>query len=407
MTTILVPADYYLPGWKAGGALRSLANLVALLKDEFAFRIVTRDRDCADVDRYPGVTANEWVRHDGADVLYLSPRAVHPFTLLRILRSQGYDVLYLHSLFSGVMTLSPLLFRRLGLTPRVPVVLAPRGQLSSGAMEVRRWKKLVFLALARRLGLYRDVIWQASTEYEAAEIRRHFSGGPADMLRVVIAPDLVSLDTQVPPTTNKRPGELHAVWVSRITPKKNLLGTLDILAGVSSRVSLDVYGPAEDEAYWRECRARIETMPKNISVAYRGPLPYERILPTLARYDLFLFPSLGENFGHVILEALAAGCPVLTSDQTAFRDLSAAGVGWDLSVSDVAAIRAGIAECTAMDAAERDRIARRAVQFARTYSHDERSVEANRALFREAAERGRQLNRPQVADFASRTQNIA
>jgi glycosyltransferase involved in cell wall biosynthesis len=407
VTTVLVPADHYLPGWKAGGALRSLASLVAHLEDEFAFRIVTRDHDWTDPDRYPGITPNEWTRRDGTDVLYLSSRAAHPVTLLRILRSETYDVLYLHSLFSGLMSVSPVVFQKLRLAPRIPIILAPRGQLSPGALSIRKRKKIIYLALARRLGLYRDVIWQASTEYEAAEIRRHFDRDPRHAIRVVVAPDLSMLQTQVPPSTHKRPGQLRAVWLSRISPKKNVLGALHILSGVGHPVALDLYGPIDDEAYWRECRTQIEALPREISVTYRGPLPHPDVVPTLARYDLFLFPSLGENFGHVILEALAAGCPVLISDETAFRDVSGDGVGWELPVRDVAAFRARIRECVAMDTAERDRMAQRAVQFARRYLHDERTVEANRALFREAAERGRPLTTRQVARVSSRTQNIA
>ena len=53
-----------------------------------------------------------------------------------------------------------------------------------------------------------------------------------------------------------------------------------------------------------------------------------------------------------------------------------------------------------MDRAERDRIAQRAVEFARRYLHDERSVEANRELFREAAERGRRRKQPELVRSA-------
>lgn len=406
MTTILVPADWYLPGWRAGGALRSLASLVAHLRDEFRFRIVTRNHDWTEAEPYADVVSNEWTRVEGADVLYLPSRQIHPGTLLELLRSETYDILYLHSLFSGTMTVSPLLFRRLGLTPKVPVVVAPRGQLSPAALSIRKSKKRAFLALARRLGLYDDVIWQASTRYEAEEIERHFRNGTRE-LRLKIAPDLASLDTTARRSTEKRAGELRAVWLSRITPKKNLLGALDMLAGVGLPVTFDVYGLIEDAAHWRDCRMRIEALPVEISVNYRGSLPNPDVVPTLARYDLFFFPSLGENFGHVILEALAAGCPVLTSNETGFRDLEGPGVGWALPLREVEAFRARIRSCIAMDRTERDHIAQRAVEFARRYLHDERGVEANRALFREAAEQGNQLIMPDGTGIRSRAQNIA
>jgi glycosyltransferase involved in cell wall biosynthesis len=403
MTTVLVPADFYLPGWKAGGALRSLASLVEHLRDEFTFRIVTRDHDWTERTPYPSIIPNEWARRDGADVLYLPARAAHALNLLRILRSEMYDVLYLHSLFSATMTVSPLVFRRLGLVRKVPVVLAPRGQLSPGALGIRRWKKISFLALARLVGLYDDVTWQASTTHEAEDIRRHFERKRGPSVHVLVAPDLATLDAPLPPSTEKRSGHLHAVWLSRISPKKNLLGALDILAGVRAPVALDVYGVIEDEEHWQECQRRMKTLPSDVSVRYRGVLPYPTVLPTLAQYDLFLFPSLGENFGHVILEALAAGCPVLTSDETAFRDLAAAGVGWALPLHDVEAFRARIRECVAMDRATRDQIAQRAVHFASAYVNDERSVEANRAVFREAAKRRQR----RAVDPPSPHQNIA
>jgi glycosyltransferase involved in cell wall biosynthesis len=40
---------------------------------------------------------------------------------------------------------------------------------------------------------------------------------------------------------------------------------------------------------------------------------------TFAQYDLFAFPSRGENFGHVVLESLSVGTPVLVSDRTPWK----------------------------------------------------------------------------------------
>ena len=71
---VLVLADYYLPGFKAGGPIRSLANMVDRLGDEFAFKIVTRDRDAGDQRPCGGTVPNAWQPIGKARVLYLSPR---------------------------------------------------------------------------------------------------------------------------------------------------------------------------------------------------------------------------------------------------------------------------------------------------------------------------------------------
>src|ERR1017187_10473701 len=70
---ILTLTDCYVPGYKSGGPLRSIENLVAALGGEFDFRIVTLDRDLGDKLPFPGVVRNRWVRVGHADVMYLRP----------------------------------------------------------------------------------------------------------------------------------------------------------------------------------------------------------------------------------------------------------------------------------------------------------------------------------------------
>jgi hypothetical protein len=60
--SILVLADHYLPGYKAGGPIRTLVNMVDRIGDEFQFKIVTADRDFKDYAAYPGVTIDHWNR---------------------------------------------------------------------------------------------------------------------------------------------------------------------------------------------------------------------------------------------------------------------------------------------------------------------------------------------------------
>lgn len=64
--------------------------------------------------------------------IMLSPnrRSVH--ALARMIADTPYDLLYLNSFFDPIFTLRPLLARRMGWTPRKPVVIAPRGEFSAG-----------------------------------------------------------------------------------------------------------------------------------------------------------------------------------------------------------------------------------------------------------------------------------
>jgi glycosyltransferase involved in cell wall biosynthesis len=380
--TILTLADYYLPGTHAGGALRSLANLVATLGNEFDFRVITRDRDWLSDVRYPHAMPGIWQSVGPAKVMYLAPNQVRPATLRRVISETPHDVLYLNSLFSRVFTLSVLAYRRVGMIPAKPAVLAPRGQLTPGAMGISGPKKAAFLAAARMAGLYRDIIWQASSPDEEREVREHFDA-PASPANAVVAPDLPTPWEQLAVVAHRRKsaGSLAATLISRIARKKNLLGAIELLRGMTRDVVFDVYGPPEDPQYLRECEAAMATLPPNVAARYAGALEYQEIAPAFARYDVFLFPTLGENFGHVLIESLAAGCPVAVSDRTPFRDIEERGAGWVVPLEEPDRYRRALEACAAMTADEHARMSNAAREYARRVIMDPAPVEQNRRLF--------------------------
>ena len=85
---------------------------------------------------------------------------------------------------------------------------------------------------------------------------------------------------------------------------------------VKESIDLAIYGVKSDEKYYKHCMNLIYKLPKNINAEYKGHVPHKEVLSILSNYDLFVFPTKGENFGHVIFESLSAGTPVLVSDQT-------------------------------------------------------------------------------------------
>src|SRR5437763_11925081 len=119
----------------------------------------------------------------------------------------------------------------------------------------------------------------------------------------------------------KRTGEVSFVFVSRVSPMKNLLAAIEMLSALPGEVLFDIYGPVDDQAYFLRCRQAAAKLPPNVKVCFKGPLPHEEAQAKFAEYHFFLFPTLGENFGHVIVEALAAGCPLIISTETPWSSL--------------------------------------------------------------------------------------
>ncbi|HEX8650330.1 MAG TPA: glycosyltransferase family 4 protein [Pyrinomonadaceae bacterium] len=383
---VLILCDYYLPGYKAGGPIRTLANIVEHLGDEFEFKLLTRNNDLGEREAYTGVTPDSWSRIGKAEVCHLAQGSLRLPALRRRINAAKPDLLYINSLFSYTFSIKPLLMRRMGLIPRWPVVLAPRGELSTGALALKRVKKRLYLMVAKAMGLHRDITWHASSEYEAANIRRWFG----EHVSIKVAPNLPARTINVNGHWERRektPGQLKIIFISRVDRMKNLRGALKILKEASGEIQFNIYGPLEDQGYWAECRKIIEQLPKNISVRYQGSVEHEQSLAVMREHELFFMPTLGENFGHVIMEALLAGCPVLISDQTPWRGLEEKGVGWDLPLSETSRFRDVIEKCVAMGAEEFARRSAAAHSFALDIVRDENLREQSRRLFEEVDSR--------------------
>jgi glycosyltransferase involved in cell wall biosynthesis len=374
--TVLTFVDFYLPGFRGGGPIRTIANMVEQIGDDFDFLIVTADRDLDESHPYNSIKVDDWSQVGKAQVFYTSPGFILLFCLLRLMRCTLYDVLYLNSFFSFRFSILPLLILRI-YHPKKPIILGPRGEFSGGALRLKSFKKRIFIACSQMLGLYKNVIWHASTDYEAEDIRRVMGHG-AHIRKAI---DLAMTGNDIQPVSRSNVGPLRVVFISRISPKKNLLGALSLLRNVFQEVRFDVFGPAEDEAYWIECRDAAAALPDNVVFTYRGALEPLEVAPTLAKYDLFLFPTFGENYGHVIAEALSAGLPILISDTTPWRNLEETKLGWDVPLDQPDRFVACIEECCAKSADEYDKWRREIRRWAVANIGNQDAVHENRRLF--------------------------
>ncbi len=352
---VLVTVGNYLPGNKAGGILRTISNTVDHLCEEFHFKVLTRDRDLGDDRAYEGVKLNAWQRVGNADVYYMPPEAVTVANLGRVFRETRHDAVYLNSFFDP-LTVKYLFNRWRAAVPRRRVIVAPRGEFAWASLSQKYLKKYLFTLVARGMRLYGDIIWHASSPLEAADIIKVMKADPAT---VQIAFDFALRDRGRPARAEARPQTdkdgLRVVFLSRVAREKNLDYALRVLKRVKSRLLFDIYGPTADAAYWNECQALIRELPENVKASYRGIAGADEVVDVFSRYDLFLFPTGGEAYGQVIAEALLAGTPVLTSTETAWRNLEADGLGWDLDLKNEDAFVAALERFADLGAAERER----------------------------------------------------
>src|SRR6185503_13275077 len=121
----------------------------------------------------------------------------------------------------------------------------------------------------------------------------------------------------------------------------------------------------------------IAGLPSNVKVNYKGVVPGEKIFERLLAYHFLFMPTLGENFGHIIIESLTAGTPVIISDQTMWKGLAAAGAGWDIPLSRRDEFVSTLDRCTQMDQQEYDKWVSGALDYAKGFLSSSAMVEQN------------------------------
>lgn len=317
---ILIIMGRYLPGYKDGGPVRSIKNLTDYLGDEYNFKILTCDRDHGDIEPYPNIKVNDWNRVGKADVYYVPPKGFTFNVILKLVRQ--VDLVYVCGCFNDY-AINTLVLNYIGKI-RKPVIIAAMGLFSPLEFKHKFLKKKLFISFFNVAGLFKNVYWSSTSDMEIEEIQKQVK---AQRDKFFIAEDLPRIVDATSIHKEKEKNNLKIIWISRVTYKKNLLGAIEILKSVNSHIIFDIYGSIHDDVYWKKCQEELNKLPSNIVWNYLGELDSNEVVQTLRNYHVFLFPTFGENYGHVIQEALSAGCPCVISDQTPWRNLEKYNAG--------------------------------------------------------------------------------
>jgi len=316
---ILIIMDGFFPGKKYGGPPVSVSNFCSLMINEECF-IVTRNHDKDEKEEYKGIKSNEWIERNNCHVKYLSNKMYGLKKFDEIIQEIKPDVLYLQGLFQPCVLPCLLLAKK----RKVNVLLAPRGELCKGAFK-KKYKKIPYIGFLRLSGLIKDIAYQSTSEEETNAIHKILGASYSTIHYLTNVPSISNIKYV---RNTKEIGVGRFVFISRIHPKKNLITAIKLLNNIKGKACFDIYGPIEDDEYWKKCQDEISKLPPNIVVKYQGLLSHNEVHKVFSRYDAFLFPTYSENYGHVIAEALNVGTPVIISDNTPWCDINYTGAGW-------------------------------------------------------------------------------
>jgi len=378
-TRILLLSNWYAPGFKGGGSQFAATNLVHALGDQFEFHVLTRNRDLGDVQPYAGVAPGKWTEIDGGRVRYLSPAECRYSAIAAILKSTPHDLLHLNSVVSLPFSAFPAFSEGQSSGQKAAILVSPHGEMAPQALAQKGFRKSLYLAMAKRIGLFRRAHWHAASCEEENDIRNIW-GRTA---RVTVAPLLLPAAIASSNALDRPPktaGTLRLVFLSRIDRMKNLHLAIDMVARVPG-ATLDIYGPVSQADYWGECNAHIEASGRVDTFRYCGGVPPADVIRTLSGYDAMLLPSQSENFGYVILESLAAGCPVVTSDKTPWHGLEQKGIGFGIALDRPLEFQTALERLRDMNEAEHGGIRANARTYAWEYWRNSPARSAMIALY--------------------------
>ena len=248
-------------------------------------------------------------------------------------RSHCLDVDILHG--HGLWQCPVHYAMRAGRQQRIPTLLAPRGMLEPGALQFSHWKKVLVGMLFQWRDLRAATCLHATADAEAATLRARGLHQPICVIpNGIQMPRVRPEDT--PPSGSKRTRRL--AFLSRIHPKKGLpmlLAAWRTLHADFPGWQLEVAG-TDENGHEGELKRLATAFGIQDSILFLGPLYGEAKETFMRGSDLFVLPTLSENFGIVVAEALAHGTPVITTKGAPWQVLEAQGAGWWTDIDETA-----------------------------------------------------------------------
>jgi glycosyltransferase involved in cell wall biosynthesis len=207
---------------------------------------------------------------------------------------------------------------------RIPLVVSPRGMLAPAALAFSRVKKRAFWALLQGPTIRGAACIHATSEQEYEEIRSFGLANP-----VAVIPNGIDLPELAAQPAAAPVAERVVLSLGRIHPKKGLIFLVHAWSKVEAKFPgwrLKIVGPPE-AGHDGELRA-LATALGLARASFGGPI-YGAAKTTAYRdADVFVLPTLNDNFGLTVAEALAAGTSAITTKGAPWSGLESEGCGW-------------------------------------------------------------------------------
>lgn len=196
------------------------------------------------------------------------------------------------------------------------IIISPRGELYDAAVSQKAIKKRIWISIIK---LFQHKIhFHATNNFELQIIEKTF---PKSKSRTVI-PNFIEM-----PEKQDRETEDKILFLGRINPIKNIHILIDAISIVHKEyphVKLEIFGSARlenEQEYLIQLKNKVTSLCLEDFVKFNGHTDGDKKNEHIASSKVLVLPSQSENFGNVVLEALAQGTPVIASKMTPWQTL--------------------------------------------------------------------------------------
>lgn len=314
----------YAPAWQFGGPVLSVSRLCeALVQAGIELRVITTNAGLPDLPAEQlgrthllnavHVTYYPVDRHGGT---------IHSRALLEALSEQiaWADVVHLSSIWQPL----GLPVQQAAHAAGVPVIQTLRGALGPYSWRRGWWKKIPYFLLKERPLLQRAAALHCTTDQEAREINWLQLKAPVQVLANPIDLSQLHCDPALGQEWRERmalPIDQPLLLVAgRLHHKKGLDLLPEVLQALAHIPWQIMFLGEDDDGTGRSLQRKFGEVGLSNRCHWYRSLPARELIGPYNAADWLLLPSRHENFGNVVVEALACGCGSLISDRVGVAD---------------------------------------------------------------------------------------
>lgn len=234
-------------------------------------------------------------------------------------------IIHIHALWSPILHKVARWARK----NQLPIVWSPHGMVTSWAMHSKWWKKQLGWWMYQRWDLAKANLLHVTARSEYDDIRRMGLKN-----KIFVVPLGVEKPDNVEIGMCKR-DEKVVLFVSRVQKKKGLMNLVRAWASLPNEIrrgwKVRVVGP-DQEGHTSELKALCGELGVMDGFCFTGPKYGDELQVEYQSASLFVLPTYSENFGSVVIEALACGVPVITTKGAPWQELEAHRCGWWIDI---------------------------------------------------------------------------